>query len=303
VRHLVNGGGLLFVTLTLPHDAGDRLRPLFASVADGWRTVTGCRGVKAFRRENPFEFVRAAEVTYGSHGFHPHLHSILATERPLGRDEVKAIEPVIFEPWRAAMVRAGYREPSERYGVTVIRADARSAEYVTKVAGFAEELTSMGTKTRGRTEPMFSVLRRAVAGDPVAAVVWAEYELGTKGRCALTFSRRFRTMLGMGQELTEAEALDLGRGESQQVGELKGWLSDALVRHPRGFEIFCESVGPGTPEAWEAAVCALRGTLPWSVRAELEYLHYGAGIGPEPVPIVMADSERVPFPELAEVGF
>jgi hypothetical protein len=310
VRHLIAGGGLVFVTVTLPHDVGDRLDGLFAAVADGWRNVTGCRAIAEFRAQNHFEFTRAAEVTYGQHGFHPHLHAILATETTLEHDERVALRDTIFDRWCSSMIASGYRPPSKRYGITLIGCDARKADYVTKVVGLADELTAQGNKTRGKTEPMFSVLRRAVAGDDAAARVWSEFELGTKGRRSLTFSRGFRKMLGMGGELSETEAFDVGRGSGELCGELRSYWADALARHPQGFEIFMTADDLATPEGWDAAVASLRGSLPLAIRQELDWLHYGTPADKvwEPVPMALApDAVRIvtqgTLGELVEVGF
>jgi hypothetical protein len=46
-----------------------------------------------------------------------------------------------------------------------------------------------------------------------------------------------------------------------------------LINHPRGFEGFAEMVGPGTAEAWSAALQWLTGTAPlWLTQAGIDVL-------------------------------
>jgi hypothetical protein len=267
VRWMQLGGGVVFVTATLPHDVGDRLVPLFEGVADSWRSVVRDRAVSAFREGLPFQFVRAAEVTHGANGWHPHLHLCLLFERPLGRDETKALYAVLFRAWCAAVVRKGWRPPGERYGLSVIRCSSGDVgRYISKVEGLAHELTRLDRKSSrssGATEAPFALLRRAVGGDQAAEWAWREYERGTKGRRALTCSRGFRSLLGV-VEATDEELCDPEReGGVQLLGELTADEADWLALRERGFEVFGEAVGAGTAEAWQAALEALRGSAPY----------------------------------------
>jgi hypothetical protein len=302
---MVDGGGLLFITFTAPHDIGDDLRALFETVATAWRTVIGCRAVREFRSDNPFEFVRAAEVTHGANGFHPHLHVILATQEPLDRATVTALRPELFDPWASAIVNAGYRMPSDEFGMKLVRADASVSDYATKVEGLAVELTSQGTKTRGKTDPMFAVLRRAAAGDVRAQAIWTEYELGTKGRRSLTFSRQMRALLAMGGERSESELYELGEGKGDLLFEFRGYMAELLVRCPGGLRIVLDGIGDGSPESIDFVLSALRATAPRTVKRELELMFYGRELPAElPALVVLGpDSEQMVLGDLVEVGF
>jgi hypothetical protein len=141
----------------------------------------------------------------------------------------------------------------------MVRADAGMADYSHKVDGLADELFRMDRKT-GKTEAPFSILRRAVAGDARASSIWREYETVTFGRRMLGQSRGFRRLCRY-DELTDDELLVPGEGLTL-VGTLRPEGAHLLVNHPQGFEGFAEMVGPGTPEAWLAAVQWLTGTAP-----------------------------------------
>lgn len=256
---LAAGGGCLFSTYTLPHSVGDRLDPLFSAVSTAWRGVLNDRTVKSMRSDLGLEFSRSTEVTHGQNGWHPHLHVGEVAPRPLSRDEVIDYRAVCFKAWCRSVVKSGYREPSDRYGLSIVRADAGMADYGNKVEGLTSELFRMDQKT-GKTEAPFSILRRAVGGDDGAARVWHEYETGTQGRRMLGQSRGFKELCRY-DEADEAELLQ-PKDSVEYLGTLRPDLAHLLVNHPSGFEGFAEMVGPGTPEAWSAALQWLTGTAP-----------------------------------------
>lgn len=145
--YVEGGRGVLFATLTLPHSVGDRLRPLFEGVATSWREVMGNRPVRELRESLPFEFVRAAEVTHGENGWHPHLHVCLAMPRRLTYDEGEAFRVVLFRAWCTAVEARGWRPPSDEYGLSLIQATTGGVgDYVSKVEGLADELTRLDSK-------------------------------------------------------------------------------------------------------------------------------------------------------------
>lgn len=268
-RLLASGGGVNFSTFTLPHDQGMPLGRLFDSVAGSWKLVQFDRAVKAMRRSLGLEFSRSTEVTLGGNGWHPHLHVGEVCERPLTRDEVAEYRETSFHAWCRAVVSFGLRPPSDRYGLTMIRADAGMADYCHKVEGLSSELFRMDRKT-GKTEAPFSILRRAVAGDVEAARRWREYEMVTKGRRMLGQSRGFKRLC----PYDEAEDSALVEGEPRKhVGTLVPDLAHLLINHPRGFEGFAEMVGPGTDIAWTAALNWLTGSAPlWLTQAGIDKL-------------------------------
>jgi hypothetical protein len=187
---VASGGGVIHGTYTLPHDQGDRLVPLFDAVTKSWNSVVTDKTVRQVRGDFGLQFLRSTEVTWGENGWHPHLHVGEVGRVPLTREQVIEYRREAFRAWCSAVERHGFRRPSDRYGLTMVRADATMGDYVSKVQGLADELHRMDRKS-GKTEAPFSVLRRAVRGDERAASVWAEYEIGTKGRKATVPSRGF----------------------------------------------------------------------------------------------------------------
>ena len=255
----------MFATSTIPHDQGDGLAPLFDGVTKAWADVRADISVRQWFGDHRVDWVRATEVTHGANGWHPHLHTALVTDRPLERSEAQELRSIMFGPWCRSAERSGWRPPSEKYGLSVIRCSSgQIGEYVSKVEGLADELTRLDVKrSSAKTDPPFELLRRAVSGDQQAAAIWHEYERGTKGRHALMPSQGLRGRLQLGVELPDAELSEPSEPTWHLFGELGPRESEMLVKHPHGFEVFAEAVGPGTPEAWRAALETLRGTMPW----------------------------------------
>lgn len=259
---LGQGGGCLFSTYTVPHSSGMRLAPLFDAVSSSWHSVQMDRTVRAIRRDLGLQFSRSTEVNIGSNGWHPHLHVGEVCPRPLTRSEVLEYRSACFEVWCRAVVSHGLRAPSDSYGLSMVRADAGMADYVHKVEGLASELFRLDRKV-GKTEAPFSLLRRAVGGDEAAASSWSEFERVTKGRRMLGQSRGFKLLCPY-DEVTDEALLEVGERQGQMVfySALTPEMSYVLVRHPSGFEGFCELVGPGTKEAFSSAVQWLMGSAP-----------------------------------------
>lgn len=270
---LADGGGCIFSTYTVPHGQWDSLADLFDAVSRAWDLVRKDRTVRAFRKAHGLEFSRSTEVTFGDNGPHPHLHVGEVCSVPLTRDEVLEYRAACFSAWCRAVVSMGLRPPSDRYGLTMVRADAGMADYSHKVEGLASELFRMDRKT-GKTRAPFEVLRLAVAGDVRAAAIWRDYEQVTRGRRMLGQSRGFKRVCRY-DEAAEADLLDPSKQSGLVLaGTLRPDLSHLLTYHPAGFEGFAEIVGPGTPEAWQAACYWLTGTAPlylsaagWAVMA------------------------------------
>jgi hypothetical protein len=133
--------------------------------------------------------------------------------------------------------------------------------YMSKVQGLAQEMLRMDRKNGGRTEGMFSLLRRAVDGDDRARFVWKLYEQGTKGRRALGVSRSWAKRVP--SLVVPDEVLSEPDDSLEFVGRLESAESEAMVRRCGGLGLFVEAVGDGTPAAFLAAVEWLRGLPPW----------------------------------------
>lgn len=249
--HLAEGGGALFVTLTLPHDAGDRLRALLDALLDSWtHTQRGAgwagderRGVVGAReRYGVLGMVRCVEATYGANGWHPHLHGVVFTARPLRAGEVAGLRGYLLGRWQARIRRHGFRAPTDYAGIDLdpIASPDALPEYLTD-PGAVDTLARLGMEVaRGD-------LKRALVGsgsvsswqlladaagaresedwgiDPATGEkqvstlgLWHEWEAATKGRRCVTWSnndfvRDLRSRAGV-VDMTDEElaALEVG---------------------------------------------------------------------------------------------
>jgi len=255
------GRGLVFATFTVPHDQGTDLGALFTAVTTAWQDVRADRRVSAFFGDYGVDFARCTEVTWGLNGFHPHLHVAIVLRSPLSRDQVQELRRIMFDPWCRSVQRSGFRAPSWKAGVhciNVLRGTGNAealAEYMSKIEGLANELTRLDRKSASghRTIGPFEVLRRASDGDERMASVWHDYEAGTKGRRALSYSQTWRTRVSDLVVPTDGELALPVDDRGEWVGMLANDEAAALSSVPYGHEVFMELLGDESPEAFRKA--------------------------------------------------
>jgi hypothetical protein len=193
-RHLATGGTALFLTLTVPHDQGQPLRELRATVAAAWSKVLGGKGWQTLRaRYGLIGWIRAHETTHGRAGFHPHLHVLLFCERRVSEGEQAELHAALFGRWARAVTRAGLRAPLP--GLCPMKAiySQNVADYLTKVSAVLELTRADGKGGRGGNRSPFQVLRDyATTHRGADAAIWREWAEGMKGARQLTFSKGLR---------------------------------------------------------------------------------------------------------------
>lgn len=190
------------VTLTMPHYGADSLRSLWDTLANGWRELMSGRAAQEWREEHRVAgWIRAAEVTHGENGWHPHLHVLLFVQE-LGD---KADQALRLEALRADFADrwAGWvsgQTGRETNGRTVDVAWISAAGYVTKLQEGMEAAGSgpaglelvRGDLKQGRRSgfvPFMVGLRAATSGEDVHQAQWREWQQASKGRRFLTWSR------------------------------------------------------------------------------------------------------------------
>jgi len=110
------------VVLTVQHTRGDSLATLRRVLSDVWRRVVGHRRVKALWAG--VAWYRSVEVTFGRHGWHPHLHLAIAV--PPGRD-----------PWALKALVDAWLEAVEAHDWVAVR-DAQHFSVVEGTGDVAE---------------------------------------------------------------------------------------------------------------------------------------------------------------------
>lgn len=249
-RHVADGGGGLFITMTVPHGKRDKLRALLRTVTSGWGQIMRRKAGRDWKaRLELLGYIRAVEVTYGEHGWHPHLHLLVLTRTPVPADFAAAFTSWLQAKWVAYASDRDWGRTGGKFGVNVqdVVSDDGLAKYVAKVqdangvdrvlgAEVARADLKAGRGRGGRTPfemlADISLLRAGVDGDDnrkarELEALWREYEAETAGYSALRWSPGLRAALEVEERTDEeiAAELDLG-GDAETILELRPveWL-------------------------------------------------------------------------------
>lgn len=201
---LANGGGIEFVTLTVPHGLGDDLGQLFDLVADGWRKgLLSGRWAKGIRRSWKIPaWVRTIEVTYGKHGWHPHIHALLFTKTPWDGRQRAARGRRLFDKW-ADFVRKTRGVECSADAFRIVGGGAGAGAYIAKLQegsrwSLGVEFMRGDLKTaRGSSVTPFEFIAPAHDGEAWALHRWWEWEEVTRGRRCMSWSVGARKVLGL----------------------------------------------------------------------------------------------------------
>ena len=288
-------------TFTLRHSAGMSLRLLRKVLASSYSELKAGRvGAELRALLGHKGDVRAAEVTYGHNGWHPHLHALWFADsrvdphtwhnalapawqkivgKVLGRmyacgveclhaDRLVDDEDGTAENKRAALRRKAVRLfgsfwarpsrtleqigehfladlpprskwseflPDLSHGVNVQRLD-RKKKAATYLAKMGLELTAIMSKRgkKGSLTP-WDLAREAVAGNFWSQRLWTEYQGAMFGSRQLTWSRDARALLGLGEEVADADIPqtlhDPQPTESERfLGQIAGGTWDAMCK-------------------------------------------------------------------------
>lgn len=215
---LATGSGCMMVTLTFSHGRADVLTDTLSGFSLALRKLKGGRDYKTLMRDfGIFGEVRALEVTHGNaNGWHPHTHSITFSRTKLTPQQRFEFECRLFVLWRAACGKAKIGAPQFGPGVHVRNAKD-AADYVAKW-GFATEVTHSHIKTAkdgGRTP--WQLLADAGAGDKHASWLFREFAEQFHGKRQLYYSPGLRKKLGLLDELTDQQLLDLEESEEKTL--------------------------------------------------------------------------------------
>lgn len=245
--HKAAAGAMYLLTLTLPHDEGDDLKPLRKHISRAWSRMT--QGAPFKRWKERLELagtVRALEVTHGRNGWHPHLHVALYS-RGLTAGELEEFREWCARQWRRFVTEKTangrtYRAPSAAHGVTLQALNGSS--YLTKM-GLAGELTLAASKEgRGEHRTPWQILRDLTVAAYTKGKttddtledrsLWWEYSRAMKGARQLTYSKGLRQKYALPAELEDAALADtqtelepLAPGESEEVAT---WNAEEWAR-------------------------------------------------------------------------
>jgi hypothetical protein len=246
-NHISAGGGALLVTMTLPHQAGDKLAKTVELVSAGFRAINSGRAYKTDHDDfGILGHIRAFEVTHGDNGWHPHLHIIVALKSPSTRDAAAALEARWQTRWDKWLTGQGWPVSVVGIGVRVdrVRRDAEAAgAYLAKLQEGEKIDRSVGNEVaradlkggRRSSRVPFEILADFGSDGLVDDLeLWQEFQLATKGRSAIRWSKGLRALLlPDDEELTDEEiaAAEIG---GNTIAILAPWLYRKIAGRPYG---------------------------------------------------------------------
>jgi hypothetical protein len=212
------GGGLGFLTLTLPHDLADALKKTLGIVAKGFtRCISGRAWKKIAKEFGIHGTIRAVEVTCGCNGWHPHAHVIIFTDSPLTPAQWHRLRLYFYKTWADFVEAAKLRRPVwERCQLEPVRTAEKVAEYVAKA--LALEVTRQDIKAAsGQSRTPIQILDdydRYAGEDDRKRLL--EYEAAMKGRQIITWSKGLKARYGV-DDMTDEDAAD-GAEDGSEAG-------------------------------------------------------------------------------------
>jgi hypothetical protein len=246
-KHIGDGGGALLVTLTLPHAAGDKLQKTITLVSDGFRAVNAGRAYGEDRGAfGILGHIRAFEVTHGDNGWHPHLHVVVALDRPATRNVADAIQARWQARWDRWLLRQGWRATVAGIGVRVdrVRRDASAVgAYLAKLQegdkldrSVGNEIARADLKSgrQGGRVPFEILADFGSDGLDDDLQLWHEYQLATKGRSAIRWSKGLRAALLADEDELSDEEIAAAEVGGVEVARLAPWLYRKIAGRPYG---------------------------------------------------------------------
>jgi hypothetical protein len=207
--HVAAGGAVYMLTLTMPHCAEDGCKQLRDTVADAWRKAQAGRKWGSIKAAfGIFGTIRALEVTCGErNGWHPHLHILLLTKRPL--DDPDAMHKAIQSRWADKVM--GLSGEVAEFAASDLR-PATAADYITKWGAASEVSKASAKDSRKGGRSPWQLLADYANGDKRAGRLYLEYCKAFFRARHLTYSKGLREHYG----LREAPDDELARGEEIQ---------------------------------------------------------------------------------------
>lgn len=202
------GATAYMLTGTVRHGISHKLRETSGLIIDAWGNFFAGRAGQELRRRLGIQHsIRALEATWGpENGWHPHLHIVILTSRPLNLDEQAELD----QRWHDAIQQAvGYREafkPNEEHGFKCTELWRKSdGRYLQKMF---RELSDFGSKEADEQNLTYwEVADRAALGDQRMIRVWLEAQKALFRKKQLTWSHGSKEALGI-LDLTDETLAD-----------------------------------------------------------------------------------------------
>lgn len=219
-------GSLLFLTLTVRHDASMKFSKTLDTVAEGWRRLIKNKwwrkpktGIKA--RFGIEGYIRALETTWGvENGWHPHAHILLFLEKPLPPQYLVNLGNMIHIKWAKWCKKELGLVPSRERGidVQVVENDLKVlSKYLSKVDAESKRWGLGGEMARGdvkrgkkeRFQPFQFLDDDMPLPRSKRFQLWNDYAEVMHGRRVITWSRGLKKRYEV-EELDDEQILESG---------------------------------------------------------------------------------------------
>lgn len=281
----VRNGDAMMVTFTIKHGIGDDLQELFTKLKEAdrrflqksyaYKKLVGySKTVKGVKVEVPsvLSFVgriSTSEITYGSNGWHPHLHQLWFFDRRLKAKEITGLRKELFAEWSKACLAVGLPAPVEtirlkdgtvKYVGVDVRRALSAEEYMAKYGvernwGPEAEMASSHAKSGRKGRTAFQLLYDYAQGDERSGKLFKVFAEATLGKHQLEFSKRLRARLA---ELGIKEILERSDEELAATMEAESVLLGSLT--DADFKALCNAEKHGIEgHGTMLAMCKMRG--------------------------------------------
>lgn len=252
-KALEQGCGIYSGLCTVPHVRAHSLLSTRTLLRDSFRALwTGGAATRLKKRFGVIGLIRVWDGTFGRNGWHPHIHYLLVTERPLSPEEASDLQRVLFERWAYEVTSRGRDNPRESLcqlnPVLDGSEPTRTARYLTKAATF--ELTRHDLKSAkdGHLSPFEILDLYERYGDEDLLSLWHEWERGmhTVRRyfCSPTLKKRFDIVERTDEDIAADETLDEDDGSGVELTN-EQWRRLQSNRDKYGYILsVCATHGP-----------------------------------------------------------
>jgi hypothetical protein len=244
------GCTVLLVTATASHSEATDLRAQCSAIQYAW---SGAWAGSAMKRHGYLGQARAWDFTYGSNGWHPHLHALVFVSDSQTPAEAEAFAQSRFDTYakrlraKGCQVRRAARGVSVGWDVQVVDDSGVAAEYVAgSVSSKSWSAALEVAYSPGKRESVtpWAILRAAVDGEVPAGTVlegrtvgelwaiWRQYEEATKGLNQIVIGRGLAERFAV--ELVAEGEECIGADESPVVAEISFSISEWMGLLGRG---------------------------------------------------------------------
>jgi len=247
ITQAINGSGLYsaLVTFTLQHRKHTPLAATLGTLSTAYRKFKSGRWWTDFVQEWGWVGdIRALEVTYGEHGWHPHFHVISLFNWFLGKQDVSRLENALKGRFGDVLRQSG-GYATYANGVTVKDDMQYARDYIAKfgrmpthedVKGWTieHELTGANRKVARSKSGItpWGLLYQSAMGSKESARLFLEFANATKGRNQVCWSRGLRSRLDM--DSVETALQDQENSSIALLTIDKYWWTEICQRRLRG---------------------------------------------------------------------